>query len=80
MEKLTELEDRPHWNNFQIDAIPETSSETWECCKEELMKIIKRKLDINDDIKIDHCHHMGKFQRNKSKPPTVVCKFICFKG
>ena len=79
MEKLTELEDRPHWNNFQIDSISEISCETWESCKEELMKIIKSKLDITDDIKIDCCHHMGKFQRNKSKPRTVDCKFLCFK-
>ena len=44
MEKLSELEDRPHRNNFQIDSIPETC-ETWESCEEELMKIIKSKLD-----------------------------------
>ena len=42
------------------------------------MKIIKNKLGITDDIEIDRCHHMGKFQRDKSKPQTVVCKFLRF--
>ena len=80
MEKLlTELEDRSYQNNFQIDHIPETSCETWESCQVELIKIIKSKWDITDDIKIDCCCHMGKFKRNKSKPRTVVCKFLRFK-
>ena len=78
MEKLSELEDRPHRNNFQIDSIPETC-ETWESCEEELMKIIKSKLDITDDIKTDCCHHTSKFHRKKSKLQTVVCKFYISK-
>ena len=76
MEKLTELEDRSWRNNVRIDGIPETPNETWENCEEEVRKIIRNKLDITDDIEIDRCHRMGKFQRNKSKPRTVVCKFL----
>ena len=41
-----------------------------------MRKIIKNKLDIIDDIEIDRSHCMGKFQKNKSKPRTVVCKFL----
>ena len=76
MEKLTELEDRSWRNNVRIDGIPETPNETWENCEEEVRKIIKNKLDITDDIEIDRCHCMVKFQKNKSKPRTVVCKFL----
>ena len=76
MDKLTELEDRSRWNNVRIDGIPETPNETWENCEEEVRKVIRNKLDITDDIEIDRCHRMGKFQRNKSKPRTVVCKFL----
>ena len=43
------------------------------------MKIIKNKLYITDDIEIDRCHHMDKFQGHKSKPQTVVCTFLHFK-
>ena len=76
MEKLTELEDRSWRNNVRIDGIPETPNETRESCEEEVKKIARNKLDITDDIEIDRCHRMGKFQRNKSKPQTVVCKFL----
>ena len=79
MEKLTELEDRSWRNNVRIDGIPETPNETWENCEEEVKKIARNKLDITDDIEIDRCHRMGKFQRNKSKPRTVVCTFLHFK-
>ena len=44
-----------------------------------MTKNIKNKLDITDDIEIDRCHRMGKFQRNKSKLKTVVCKLLGFK-
>ena len=71
MKKLTELEDRSRLNNIQA------SSETWESCEEEVTKIIKNKLDISDNIEIDCCQRMGKFQKkNKSKPPSFVCKFL----
>ena len=70
MKKLTELEDTSRLNNIQA------SSETWESCEEEVTKIIKNKLDISDNIEIDCCQRMGKFQRNNSKPPSFVCKFL----
>ena len=79
MEKLSELEDRSRRNNVRIDGIPETPNETWENCEEEVRKIIRNKLDITDGIEIDGCHRMGKFQRNKSKPQTVACKFLLSK-
>ena len=44
-----------------------------------MRKNIKNKLDITDDIEIDCCHRMGKFQKNKSKLKTVVCKLLGFK-
>ena len=72
MEKLTELEDRSRRNNVRIDGIPETPNETWKNCEEEVRKIIRNKLNITDDIEIDRCHRMGKFQRNKSKPNSCL--------
>ena len=44
--------------------------------RKESEKIINNKLDITEDIDIDRCHRMGKFQKNKSKPRTIVCKFL----
>ena len=67
MEKLTEVEDRSRRNNVRTNGISETSNETWENCEEEVTKIIRNKSDITNDIEIDFCHRMGKFQRNKPK-------------
>ena len=61
MEKLTELEDKSRQNNVRIDSIPETSIETLENCEEEVMKIIFKKIDITDNIKIDRFPRMSKF-------------------
>ena len=58
---------------------PRKLSETCENCKQKVTKNIKNKLDITDDIEIDRCHRMDKFQRNKSKLKTVVCKLFSFK-
>ena len=81
MEKLTEVEDRSRRNNVRTNGISETSNETWENCEEEVTKIIRNKSDITNDIEIDFCHRMGKFQRNKakykvqrSKTSTRLCK------
>ena len=77
MEKLSGLEDRPQRNNFQIDGIPETC-EKWESCEEELMKIIKSKLDITDDIKTDCWHHMGakEIETNQNHKQLSVSFYI----
>ena len=79
IEKLTELGDRSQRNNVPIDGIPETSNERWESCKGEVKKTTKNKLDITGDIEIARCQGRGKFPRNKSKPRTVVFKFLSFK-
>ena len=76
MEILTELEDRSRYNDIRIDSILETSNKTWKSCNEKVINIIKNKLNITDDIKIVRCHRIGKFQRNKSKPGTVVYTFL----
>ena len=79
MENIKELEDIFWRNNARTDGIRETLSETWKNCKKKVTKNIKNKLDITDDIEIDRCHRLGKFQRNKSKLKTVVCKLLGFK-
>ena len=48
-------------NNVRIDGIPETLIETLENCEEEVMKIIFKKIDITDNIKIDRFPRMSKF-------------------
>ena len=67
MEKITELHNRDtsRRNKVPMDGIPETAKETCGNCEEELRKIIRNQLDITDDIEIDRCHRMGKFEKKQ---------------
>ena len=47
-------------------------------CEDSVKDLIKTKLEINDEIKIDHCHRMGKF-KDKKKPRSIACRFLRFK-
>ena len=61
--KLIELEDRSRRNNIRIDGIEEEQYETWDRCEENLQKVIKDKLGIDDEIEIDRCHSMKKAEK-----------------
>ena len=58
--KVIELEDRSRRNNLRIDGIVETDNDSWESCEKQSQKIIKEKLEIEKNIKIDRCHRAGK--------------------
>ena len=73
MEKLTELKDRSRRNNVRIDGIPETPNETWENCEDEVRRIIRNKLDINNDIEIHRCHEQLSVSFYVPKTSTRFC-------
>ena len=64
METLIELEDRSCDGNL----------------REEVQDIVENKLGITVEIDFDRCHRTGKFKRNQSKPRTIVCRLLRFKG
>ena len=42
-----------------------------------MLEVIKEKLEIQDQIGTDRCHHMGKEKRNR--PRTIIFKLNKFK-
>ena len=74
MKKLTELEDRS-CQNFTLIASQKHQLKPGKLQRGS-EKIIKNKLDITDDIEIDRCHSMGKFQRNESKSQLSLSFYI----
>ena len=58
----------------------ETPNETWNVYKEKVQSIMKEELGITAEIELDCCHRTGKFKKNQSKPRTIVCRFLRFKG
>ena len=74
--KLIKLEDRSR-RNLRIDGIAEDQNESWHEYEEKVLEVIKEKLEIQDPIKIDTCHRMGKHKRNR--PRTIIFKLNKFK-
>ena len=73
--KLFELEDRSRRNNLRFDGLTEDPNETWD--ERKAQDVLLNKLDIEGNIEIDRCHHFGK--RRRSRPRTIVCRFLRFK-
>ena len=69
------MEDRSRRNNVRIDGIEEEQYETMDRCDEKVQKVIKEKLGIEDEVKIDRCHQM-----TKAKKICQIMKEICVQG
>ena len=74
---MIELEDRSRQNNLRINGVEETPNERWDG---KVQSIIKEELEITAEIELERCHRTGKFKKNQSKPRTIVCEFLRFKG
>ena len=76
--KLIDLEDRSWRNNLRFDGLTEDPNETWDDCERKVQDVLLNKLNIEGNIEINWCHRFGK--RRGSRPRTIVCRFLCFKG
>ena len=56
VDKLAELEDRSPRNNLRIDGFNKEKGETWEMCETKTKNIFQEKLEIHDEIIIEHAH------------------------
>ena len=75
--KITDLENRSRRNNLRIDGLLESQNETWADCEAKVQDLIKRKLKIKDDIKIERAHRTGKIAHGK--PRTILFKLHSYK-
>ena len=81
-EKLAEIEDRSRRNNLRFDGIIEENGETWQMSEQKVVQVIKEKLDIETDIKIERAHRSGHLYRKDNSlndRRTIVVKFLNFK-
>ena len=85
--KLIELEDRPRWNNLRIHSIEETLNKTWEGSEIKIQELIKNKLKMNEQIKIDRCHRLlrkknqnrHRTKKNQNQNRKIICCITKFK-
>ena len=83
-EKISEMEDRSHRNNIQVDGVTEEKGEMWEDCEYKVLEILRDKLEI-EDVTIESAHRVKPYQNKKnnkgkaSPPRTIVCKLLNYK-
>ena len=73
-EKIVDLENRSRRNNLRVDGITEHANETWQVCEEKIKELLKNKLKLKEDIKIERAHRIGK--GIEGKPRTIVFKLL----
>ena len=76
-EKIVDLENRSRRNNLRVDGITEHANETWQVCEEKIKELLKNKLKLKEDIKIERAHRTGK--GIEGKPRTIVFKLLSYK-
>ena len=78
------MEERSRKNNVRVEGIIGSENERWDVTEEELKKVIKDELDI-ENVVIEGGHRVkqnnDKNEDNDQtrKPPTVVAKLLHFK-
>lgn len=51
----------------------------YENCENTLREFLSRQMNIQDDIKFDRVHRLGRFRRNQGRPRPIIAKFHDFK-
>ena len=76
-EKIVDLENRSRRNNLRVDGITEHANETWQVYEEKIKELLKNRLQLKEDIKIESAHRTGK--GIEGKPRTIVFKLLSYK-
>ena len=64
-EKISEMEDRSCRNNIRVDGVTDEKWETWEDCKNKVLKILRDKLEIKD-VTRERAHRVKPYQNKKT--------------
>ena len=71
-EKLTELEGRLQRNNPCIHGLTENTNMTWDDSEKKVQEVLQDKLNIQDNLELDCCQHMGKQRRSRSQAQDIA--------
>ena len=76
-DKLIDLKDRSRRNNLRVDGIKERPNETWEDCENELYKLFKENLDIEEEVVTERTHRVKTDKSKKGNTSkTIVCTIL----
>ena len=81
--KTTDLENRSRRNNLRITGIPEKQHETWEESEAQVKSILKEKLGLASEPRIERAHRVGRLtqsdESSRSSPRPIVCRLYDWK-
>ena len=80
-EKVAELEDRCRRNNLRFSGVEEDPEETWEQSERKVKDLIKEKLGVEKEVRIERAHRTGSKMYNdvRNTRRTIVVKFLEYK-
>ena len=82
LEKMAELEDRSRRNNLRFSGIEGETDETWERSEQKVREMLKEKLGIDHDVKIERAHRSGRIKYDDGEintKRTIIAKFLDYK-
>ena len=75
--KLRTLEDRNRRNNLRVEGVTENDNETWEDSENKVKDIIKEQMGIDEELKIERAHRIGKKENGKKR--AIIFKLESWK-
>ena len=75
--RLDSLEGQSRRSNIILHGVQESPQENWEQTEANFQKVIREKLEIPDDIRVERCHRLGRKRQNGPRP--IIAKLSFFK-
>ena len=86
-DKVEYLENQSRRNNVRIIGVEEGDDETWDKSEEVVKELVKKKLELSDDLQIERAHRVGRKRNHEETRPDgstygprpIVAKFLSWK-
>ena len=75
--KLRSLEDRNKRNILRVEGVTENDNETWEESESKVKDLIKERMGIDEELKIERAHRIGKKENRKKR--AIIFKLESWK-
>ncbi len=75
--KTVDLENRSRRNNIRVTGIPEKRSETWDDSEAMVKSVLKEKLGLASEPRIERAHRVGYSTKRDGSPRNARRPIVC---
>ncbi|CAB4040444.1 Hypothetical predicted protein [Paramuricea clavata] len=75
--KTVDLENRSRRNNIRVTGIPEKRSETWDDSEAMVKSVLKEKLGLASEPRIERAHRVGYSTKQDGSPRNAPRPIVC---